>query len=71
MHAILRPTILYAVDMYYSLKETEMRQLERIEEGYLMKICCPIVQMYLELSWFQRASKFKNLNVYILNIFSA
>ena len=54
MNAILRPTILYASDMYYNLKESEVRQLERIEEGYLRKVLkttkgCPIVQIYLEL----------------------
>ena len=54
MNAILRPTILYASDMYYNLKETEVRQLERIEEEFLRKVLktrrgCPIVQLYLEL----------------------
>ena len=54
MNAVLRPTILYASDMYYNLKESEVRQLERIEEGYLRKVLkttkgCPIVQIYLEL----------------------
>ena len=32
LKVILRPTILYAADMYYSMKENEYRQLERIEE---------------------------------------
>ena len=54
MNAILRPTILYAADMYYNLKENELRQLERIEEEFMRKVLkttrgCPIVQMYLEL----------------------
>ena len=54
LNAILRPTILYAADMYYNLKETEVRQLERIEEQFLRKILktnkgCPIVQLYLEV----------------------
>ena len=53
MNAILRPTILYAADMYYNLKENELRHLERIEEEYLRKVFktkrgCPIVQLYLE-----------------------
>ena len=54
LNSILRPTILYAADMYYNLKETEVRQLERIEEQFLRKILktnkgCPIVQLYLEV----------------------
>ena len=53
MNAILRPTILYAADMYYNLKENELRNVERIEEEYLRKAFkttrgCPIVQLYLE-----------------------
>ena len=53
MNAILRPTILYAADMYYNLKENELRHLERIEEEYLRKVFkttrgCPIIQLYLE-----------------------
>ena len=54
LNAILRPTILYAADMYYNLKENEVRQLERIEEEFLRKVLkttrgCPIVQLYFEL----------------------
>ena len=53
LNAILRPSILYACDVYYNLKETEIRQIERIEENYLRKVLnttrgCPIVQLYLE-----------------------
>ena len=32
LNAILRPSVLYACDTYYNLKENEVRQLERIEE---------------------------------------
>ena len=35
MNVILRPSILYAADMDYDLKEGELRQLERIEEQFL------------------------------------
>ena len=54
MNAILRPSILYACDMYYNLKEFEIRQIERIEETFLRKVLntskgCPIVQLYLEM----------------------
>ena len=54
MNVMLRGTILYACDMYYNLKENELRQIERIEEGFLRKILkttkgCPITQMYFEV----------------------
>ena len=54
MNAILRPSILYACESYYNLKEYELRQIERIEENYLRKVLktskgCPIVQIYLEM----------------------
>ena len=50
---MLRSSILYACETYYNLKETEVRQIERIEECFLRKILkttkgCPITQMYLE-----------------------
>ena len=53
LHVILRSSILYACETYYYLKENQIRQLERIEEGYLRKLFqtttgCPIVQLYLE-----------------------
>ena len=34
MKCMLRSSILFACDSYYELKETETRQLERIEEGF-------------------------------------
>jgi hypothetical protein len=54
MNVMLRGSILYGSDMYYDLKESELRQLERIEEGYLRKILktsrgCPITQLYLSV----------------------
>ena len=57
MNVMLRASILYAADMYYSLKENELRQIERIEEGYLRQILkttkgCPITQLYLEVGQF-------------------
>ena len=53
LNVILRPSILYACEAYYNLKENELRQIERIEENYLRKVLnttkgCPIVQLYLE-----------------------
>ena len=54
LNVMLRGSILYAADMYYDMKESELRQIERIEEGYLRKVLntqkgCPIVQLYLEV----------------------
>ena len=50
---MLRPSILYSCEAYYGLKETELRQLERIEESFLRQVIktsakCPITQLYLE-----------------------
>ena len=54
MNSMLRPSILYACEMYYNLKESELRHLERIEESFLRKVMnttrgCPITQLYLEM----------------------
>ena len=54
---MLHSSILYACETYYDLKENELRQLERIEEGFLRKLFgtskgCPIVQLYLESGHF-------------------
>ena len=53
LNVLLRISILYACETYYNLTETQIRQLERIEEGYLRKLFktsagCPIAQLYLE-----------------------
>ena len=53
LNVMLRSSILYACETYYNLKETEIRQLERIEETFLRKMFktskgCPISQLYLE-----------------------
>ena len=54
MNIMLRPSILYACETYYNIKETEIRQLERIEESFMRKLLkttkgCPIIQIYIEL----------------------
>ena len=54
LNTMLRPSILYACEAYYDLKETEIRQLERIEESFMRQILktgakCPLSQLYLEL----------------------
>ena len=52
-NVILRGSILYASETYYNLTEYQLRNIERIEEGFLRKILnttrgCPISQLYLE-----------------------
>ena len=47
-------SILYACEVYYNLKKKELREIERIEEGYLRQVFktskgCPITQLYLEM----------------------
>ena len=54
LNVMLRPSILYACEAYYNLKENEICQIERIEENFLRKVLnttkgCPIVQLYLEV----------------------
>ena len=53
MKTMLRSSILFASETYYDLKESEIRQLERIEESFLRELFqtskgCPITQLYLE-----------------------
>jgi hypothetical protein len=53
LNVMLRSSSLYACESYYNLKETEIRQIERIEEGFLRQLFktskgCPISQLYLE-----------------------
>ena len=52
INAVLRGTILYATDLHYNVKESEYRQIERIEEDYMRKVLkttkgCPITSLYL------------------------
>ena len=54
MMSMLRPSILYSSELYYDLKEKEIRHLEKIEEEYLRKVLktgkgCPLSQLYLEM----------------------
>ena len=54
LNVTLRSSILYACETYYELKESEIRQLERIEESYMRQLLkttkgCPITQIYLDL----------------------
>ena len=54
MNVMVRSSLLYACDTYYNLKETEVRQIERIEECFLRKILntskgCPITELYFSV----------------------
>jgi hypothetical protein len=52
LNTMLRSSILYACETYYNLKETEVRQLEMLEEGFLRRLLktsrgCPISQLHI------------------------
>ena len=69
MNSILRGTILYASDMYYDLKENEVRQIERIEESFMRKLLktnkgCPISSLYLEIG--QTPARFEIMKMRLL-----
>ena len=54
MNLMLRGSILYACEVYYDLKEYQLRLIERIEESNVRQIFktfrgCPISQLYLEV----------------------
>jgi hypothetical protein len=71
MNVMLRGSILYAADMYYSLKEAELRKIERIEENYLRKILkttkgCPITQLYLEVGQYPARFEIKKMRLLYL-----
>ena len=69
MNAMLRSSILYACETYYNLKEGEIRQIERIEEGFLRELLktspgCPIKQIYLEFG--QIPARFEIIRIRLL-----
>ena len=69
MNSILRGTILYAADMYYNLKESEVRHIERIEESFLRKLLkttkgCPITSLYLHTG--QTPARFEIMKMRLL-----
>ena len=62
MNVMVRGSILYASEMYYNLKETELRQIEQIEEGFLRQVFkttkgCPLTQLYLSIG--EKPSRFE------------
>ena len=73
---MLRGSILYAAECYYNLKETELRQLERIEEGFLRQLLnttkgCPITQLYMAVGLYPARYEIMKMRLlflkYILN----
>ena len=74
MNSMLRGAILYACDMYYNLKESELRQIERIEEEYMRKVLqttrgCPITQLYLEMGQYPARFEIQRMRcLYLKNI---
>ena len=75
MNTMLRCSILFACETYYNLKESELRQLERIEERFLRELLktstgCPITQLYLEVGQYPaRYEIFKIRILYLKYIF--
>ena len=76
MNTMLRCSILFACETYYNLKESELRQLERIEEGFLRELLktstgCPITQLYLEVGQYPARYEIFKIRIlylkYILN----
>ena len=63
MNAILRGTILYESEMNYNLKENEVRNIERIEESFLRKLC-PIKSLYLQTG--QTPARFEIMKIRLL-----
>ena len=68
MNSMLRSSILYASETYYNLKENELRQLECIEESYMIQVLktkrsCPITQIYLELGQIPERYQIKKIRL--------
>lgn len=58
----MRPSILYASETLYDLTETEIRQIERIEESYWRQVLktyrsCPLSEIYLSVG--QKPARFE------------
>lgn len=71
MDSMLRGSILYASEVYYGLKESEIRQLERMEESYMRQVLktsrgCPITQIYLELGQIPARFQIKKMRLLFL-----
>ena len=71
LNIILRSSISYASETYYNLKESEIRQLERIEEGYMRNLLkmprgCPIIQLYCALGQIPLRFEIMKLRLFFL-----
>ena len=71
LNVMLRSSIVYASETYFKLKETELRQIERIEENYLRQLLktsrgCPIYQINLELGQIPTRFDIFKLRLYFL-----
>ena len=71
LNVLVRSSILYASELYYQLKENEVRQLERIEEQFMRKILnttkiCPIVALYLTLGQIPAGFQIQKMKVLYL-----
>ena len=71
MNVMLRGSILYASETYYNLTESQLRNIERIEEGYLRQILnttrgSPIIQLYLETGQFPARFQIKKSRLLFL-----
>ena len=71
MNVMLRPSILYSIEMCYNMKEIEVRQIERVEEVYMRKILntsrgCPITQLYLEFGQYPARFEIKKMRLLYL-----
>ena len=53
LRSLLRSSIIYSAETYYNLTEAEVREMEKMEESYLLQLYntetgCPRSQLYLE-----------------------
>ena len=76
LNSLLRSSILFAAESIYDIKESDFRQLERIEEDLIRKFFktgrgCPIFQLYLESGHLPARFHIKRIKLvfyqYILN----
>lgn len=76
LNSLLRSSILFAAEAMYDIKESDFRQLERIEEDLIRKLFktgrgCPIFQLYLESGHLPARFHIKRIKLvfyqYILN----
>ena len=72
MKSLLRTSILYSIETVYNLQESEMRQIEQIEEQYLRQLIntqkgCPLSQLYLEFGVYPARFEAMKLRILFYN----